>query len=270
MGGKWRLAPWIISTFPHHRVYVEPFGGGASVLLRKPRAYGEVYNDLDGEVVNLFRVLRDDDMSARLIRQVELTPFARAEFAASYELTDEPVERARRLLVLGYQGFGGNAHARVSTGFRSNSNRSNTLPAGDWRNLPAAMVQITERLRGVVIENRDAMAVMEQHDGQNTLHYVDPPYIHSTRGRGNPYDVAYRGYAHEMTDADHIALLAFLKTLEGTVVLSGYPHEIYEAALDGWIRIQRKARADGARLRTEVLWINRVAPAPLFAEAARV
>lgn len=269
MGGKWRLAPWIISCFPEHRVYVEPFGGGGSVLLRKPRCYGEIYNDLDGEVVNLFRVLRDETLAARLVAQIELTPFARAELVGAYELTDEPVERARRLLVLAFQGFGCTAHARVPTGFRGNSNRSHTLPAGDWRNLPRGLLQIVERLRGVVIENRDAKAVMENHDGPNTLHYVDPPYVHATRGRGNIHDVNYRGYAHELSNDDHVQLLAFLKTLAGVVVLSGYPTELYDDALDGWIRIERQAMAEGARARTEVLWINRIDPSPLFGEMAR-
>src|SRR5690606_6837914 len=90
-GGKWRIAPWIISHFPEHRVYVEPFGGGGSVLLRKPRSYAEVYNDLDGEIVNLFRVARD--CGDELIRSVELTPFARDEFMLAYEETEDPIEQ---------------------------------------------------------------------------------------------------------------------------------------------------------------------------------
>lgn len=271
MGGKWKLAPWIIAHFPPHKIYVEPYGGGGSVLLRKPRAKGEVWNDLDGEIVNLFQVLRDDALATRLVQQLRLTPFARQELVAAYELTDEPVERARRLLVLAFQGFGCNAHARVPTGFRANSNRSGTLPAGDWRSLPDAIVAIVDRLRGVIIESRDAREVMAQHDGAETLFYVDPPYVHSTRGAGNPYDVAYRGYAVELTDDDHRELLAFLRTLEGMVVLSGYPHPMYDAALANWRRVERPSFADGAQQRTEVLWIspNALAHAgPLFAAPA--
>lgn len=255
-GGKWKLAPWIIGHFPAHRVYVEPFGGAGSVLFRKPRAYAEVWNDLDGEVVNFFRVLRDDEMAARLIEQLRLTPFARAEFDGAYNVCSDPVERARRLAVLSYMGFGANAHARVPTGFRGNSNRSGTTPAQDWRNYPDALAKAVDRLRGVVIESRDACAVMAGHDGPKTLHYVDPPYVWDTRGRGSVYDVRYRGYTHELTDDDHRALLTFLRTLQGGVVLSAYPHGIYDEALTGWQRVERKAFADGARERTEVLWLN--------------
>lgn len=125
-GGKWRLAPWIIQHMPPHRVYVEPFGGAASVLLRKPRTYAEVYNDMDGEIVNLFKVARDD--SERLKHLLELTPFSRDEFAASYEPTSNPIEQARRTVVRSFLGFGSNAHAKA-TGFRANSNRSGTTLA---------------------------------------------------------------------------------------------------------------------------------------------
>lgn len=271
-GGKWVLAPWIVRYFPDHRTYNEPYGGGGSVLLRKPRSYAEVYNDLDGEVVNLFRVLRNRDQAARLIELLRLTPFARAELAAAYELCEEPVERARRLIALAFMGFGSNAHARVPTGFRANSNKSGTTPARDWVTYADALPLAIERLQGVTIECRDACEVMAQQDSARTLHYVDPPYIHSTRGRGNLYDVAYRGYSHELTDQEHAGLLAFLLTLKGMVVLSGYPHPMYDAALPGWRRVQRAALADGARARVEVLWINpaaveAIAGGPLLARA---
>lgn len=247
-GGKWLLAPWIISHMPAHRVYVEPFGGAASVLMRKPRSYAEVYNDLDDEVVNLFRVLRSDDAGS-LIRHLTLTPFSDVEFFAAYEAVDCPVERARRTVVRSFLGFGSNGvHQR--TGFRSNSNRSGTTPARDWVNYPDALVAIVERLRGVVIMNRDARDVMLAHDGPETLHYVDPPYHFSTRTDGRA------DYAHEMTDAEHAEMLSFLGTLRGKVMLSGYPHHAYDAALAGWTRIEKAALADGARKRVEVLWCN--------------
>lgn len=248
-GGKWILAPWIISHFPDHRVYVEPFGGAASVLLRKSRSYAEIYNDLDQEVVNLFRVLRSE-RAAELVDMVRLTPFARVDFMDAYSAGDDPVERARCLIVRSFMGFGSNGHNR-STGFRSNSNRSGTTPAHDWANYPDHLARIIERLNGVVIESKDATAVMLTHDGPNTLHYVDPPYVFSTRA-----DLS-KDYAHELTDADHSALLETLKSLTGTVILSGYPSELYDEALSGWRRIERVALADGASKRTEVLWINR-------------
>jgi DNA adenine methylase len=254
-GGKWKMAPTIIKHFAAHRVYVEPFGGGGSVLLRKPRSYAEIYNDLDGDIVNLFRVLRDEALSARLIEQLRLTPFAREEFKAAYALTDEPIERARRLITLSFQGFGSNAHARRSTGFRSNSNRLGTTPAHDWGNFPDALAVAIDRLRGVVIENRDACEVMAQQDSDKTLHYVDPPYIHSTRGRNDKQ----RQYRHEMNDEQHRELLAFLPSLKGHVVLSGYAHPMYDEALPGWRRVEFNALADGALPRKEVLWIKEAA-----------
>lgn len=247
-GGKWLLAPWIISQMPPHRVYVEPFGGAASVLIRKPRSYAEIYNDLDDEVVNLFHVLRSDD-APRLIQMLKLTPFASVEFAGAHVATDCAVERARRTIVRSFMGFGSNAIHRKS-GFRSNSNRSGTTPARDWVNYPDALAAIVERLRGVVVLNRDAREVMAAHDGPETLHYVDPPYVFDTRTD------AGHDYAHEMTDGDHGDLLEFLRTLQGKVMLSGYPHGSYDVALDGWTRIEKAALADGARKRTEVLWCN--------------
>lgn len=256
-GGKWKLAPWILSHFPTHRVYVEPFGGGGSVLLRKPRSYAEVYNDLDGEIVNLFKVLRHKTRAAELIELLRLTPFSRDEFLSCREPGDpDVVERARRLLVYSFQGFGTNAHSRVPTGFRSNSNRSGTTPAKDWSNFPDALAATVDRLRGVVIENRDAKKIMAQHDSVQTLHYCDPPYVHSTRSQGNPYDLAYRGYAHELTDEDHAELLTFLRGLQGMVILSGYPHALYDEMLPEWTRVEKAAHADGARDRTEVLWLS--------------
>lgn len=247
-GGKWLLAPWVIDHMPAHRVYVEPFGGAASVLMRKPRSYAEIYNDLDDDVVNLFRVLRSD-RADELVRQIRLTPFAATEFAQAYLPTDCDLERARRLIVRSFQGFGSNgAHKR--TGFRSNSNRSGTTPAHDWANYPDALAQVIDRLTGVCVLCRDAKEVMAAHDGTETLHYVDPPYVFATRTDGKD------DYAHEMTDADHAALLAFLRTLKGKVILSGYPSEIYDLALTGWRRVHRKALADGASKRVEVLWMN--------------
>lgn len=273
-GGKWKLAPWIISHFPPHRVYVEPFGGAASVLLRKPRSYAEVYNDLDQDAVTLFRVLRDDALAVKLVTALTLTPFARVEFEGAREVSADPVERARRLVIRSFMGFGSNGHnIERKTGFRHNSNRSGTTPARDWANYPDQLAAIVERLTGVVIDNRDACEVMSAHDGAQTLHYVDPPYMPDTRSLKNPYDLTYAGmYAHEMTADDHARLLKHLATLEGMVILSGYPHAMYDEALPGWRHIAVEAHADGARDRTEVLWINPQAcaaldhaRAPLFA-----
>jgi DNA adenine methylase len=269
-GGKWLLAPWVIEHLPPHRIYVEPFGGAASVLMRKPRSYAEVYNDLDDDVVNLFRILRKQPEA--LTEALRLTPFARTEHVLASQRTDDALEQARRLVVRAFMGFGSNGHnIKRKTCFRANSNRSGTTPARDWRNYPDQLEAIVDRLRGVTIENRDALEVMKAHDGRGTLHYVDPPYLPETRSLRNPYDLTYAGmYAHEMTADDHALLLAGLQDLTGMVVLSGYHSALYDDALAGWRRTQRKALADGARARTEVLWINPAADAGhgLFAEAA--
>lgn len=252
-GGKWRLAPWIIRQFPPHRVYTEVFGGAGSVLLRKPRAYSEVYNDLDGEVCHLFKMLQRPDTSALIKMRLRNTPFAREEFNAAYESSPDPIERACNLIIRSFMGFGSNASNEArSTGFRANSNRSGTTPAHDWAHYPDCLDAIIDRLRGVVIENRPASEVLEQHDGPDTLHYVDPPYVHETRKPGNEDN-----YKHEMTDADHRALAVVLRGLGGGIVLSGYPCPLYDQELyPDWHRVERSALADGAAERTEVLWIN--------------
>jgi DNA adenine methylase len=268
-GGKWKLAPWILAHFPQHRTYVEPFGGAASVLLRKPRSYAEVYNDLDDWVVNLFRVLRDEALAPRLIAQLRLTPFARSEFDAVREIGEAigaPVELARRLIIRSFMGFGANAHNGRSTGFRANTSRSGTTPAEDWANYPGALPALIERLRGVIIEHRDAIAVMAAHDGAATLHYVDPPYMAETRSPGNRYDLKYRRYRHEMDDAGHGRLIDELRRLTGCVALSGYACPLYDERLSDWHRVETAAHADGARPRTEVLWLNPVCWQRLQAE----
>ena len=258
-GGKWILAPWIIEHFPKHRVYVESFGGAASVLLRKRPVYAEVYNDLDDCVVNLFKVLRNPDLSSRLIRLLVETPFARTEFEAAYEISDDPVEEARRLIIRSFMGFGSTGFNRDvgRTGFRATSNRSGTTPAHDWANYPEGLADVVSRLAGVVIENRDAIEVMLQHDSEETLHYVDPPYLPETRSvKFRTTDGRANCYRHELDGGGHQRLLAALRDLCGMVVLSGYPSPVYDDALPGWRRVERAALADGARDRTEVLWIN--------------
>lgn len=251
-GGKWRLAPWIISHFPAHRVYVDPFGGAASVLMRKPRSYAEVYNDLDGEVVNVFRVLRDPAQSCELARLMELTPFARREFEASGDPCDEPVEQARRTMFRFAAGFATGSQHTYATGFRNNVTRLGSTPATDWRRLPEVVPAISERLRGVVIECRPALDVMLTFDTRESLFYVDPPYVFETRNARN----AGSTYRHEMTDDQHRELLTFLRGLRGMVVLSGYRCPLYDEMLTGWQRVDKATHADGARGRVESLWLS--------------
>jgi DNA adenine methylase len=257
-GGKWRLAPWIISHFPPHRVYVEPFCGAASVLLQKPRAFGEVINDLDGEICNLFRVLREPVAAKDLINALRLTPFAREEFDAAYNRDClDSVERARRLMVRSFMGF--NPGKITRTGFRGDVMRTVT-PAMDWAGLPAALPAVVERLRGVTIEHKDAIELAQSHDTPDTLIYCDPPYVRATRTSLRwPSE---RAYKFEMTDADHRDMAAALRQTRSMIVVSGYRSDLYDELFDGWERMDRTASVStnrGSGSRMESIWMNRAA-----------
>lgn len=253
-GGKWKLGEWIIGHMPPHRIYVEPFGGAASVLMRKPRAYAEVYNDRWCTVVNVFRVLRDPAQACRLAQALELTPYARDEFFDAYhDESDDEIERARKAILRSFAGFGSAAtNCEYITGFRANTKRKGTTPAQDWRDYPSRLPAFVQRLQGVVIENRDAIDVIAQHDSPETLFYVDPPYPHDTRSmrRGNA------AYAVEMSDADHERLAGALHAVLGMVMISSYPGTLYDRLYADWQRIERETHADGARDRIEVLYLN--------------
>jgi DNA adenine methylase len=254
-GGKYKLAPWILSHLPEHRIYVEPFCGASSVLMAKPRSYAEVINDLNTDVVNLFRVLRDNEKAADLERQLKLTPFARDEFAEAYMPVDadNEIERARRLIIRCFQGFGSAAfNSNHGTGFRSNSNRSGTTPAHDWVNYPSAIDSFVDRLQGVIIENRPAVEIIKQHDSRESLIYCDPPYVHETRKQRQSENYGQ----FEMSDDDHRKLAEVLHGVRGMVVLSGYPSTLYQELYPDWRRIERAAFGDGASPRTEGLWFN--------------
>ncbi|WP_085597414.1 MULTISPECIES: DNA adenine methylase [unclassified Pseudomonas] len=256
-GGKWKLATWIIQHLPPHHTYVEPYGGAASVLLRKARSPAEIYNDLDGELVNLFRVVRDRGHELRTL--LELTPFAREEFVASYDDSTDALERARRMVLRSFQGFASSAASGERTGFRSTSSRSGTSPAHDWRHYPATLTAIIDRLQGVVLEHRDAISLLGNHDRPNTLYYVDPPYVHSTRSNKVRHNDTGKSYRHELSDQQHSELALHLKELQGMVVLSGYPSHLYDELYGTWYRVSRHTHADGARDRVECLWLNTAA-----------
>lgn len=252
-GGKWRNAEWIMSFFPPHQCYVEPFGGAAGVLLQKPRSYAEVYNDLDGDIVNFFRVLRNPTLRECLINALYLTPYSRDEFSLAYEDTADPVEMARRTAIRAEMGFGSGGATKGATGFRTDTQRDYALPAHIWQRIPENMRPIGKRFSGVLIENRPALEVLKKHDTPETLHYVDPPYMHETRVMGS------RVYRHEMSQDDHEELLQLLLQLEGFVVLSGYENELYSGALNGWEIHKIASRISAGRgtaIRTECVWLN--------------
>lgn len=266
-GGKFRIAPWVMSHFPPHTCYVEPFGGAAGVLLQKPRCYAEVYNDLDGEVVNFFRVLQDPALRAQLVDLVVHTPYARAEFEKAWLPARGQVERARRLAIRAQMGFGSGGATRDTTGFRVDIKRKYGTAQALWAEYPEAIAKAGQRFAGVLIECRPALEVLAHHDSPETLHFVDPPYLHSVRS--THAGSSGRGYKHEMTDEDHQALLEAILGLQGMVVVSGYASPLYDTALAGWKRDTTHARIAsqrGTKLSTEVLWLNPACAAALAPE----
>lgn len=261
-GGKFRLATWVLDHFPPHRCYVEPFGGAAGVLIQKPRSYAEVYNDLDGDIVNLFRVLRSPDTAHQLLEQLVMTPYSREEFEQAWQPVVDPVERARRIIIRAQMGFGSAGASKGKTGFRIDTTRAYGTAQHLWARYPDQITLVTQRLAGVLIENRDGIQVMKDHDAADTLHYVDPPYLHETRveSRSNNY------YRHEMEDEDHVRLLDAIKQMKGMVVISGYLSELYQDALQGWSMNTTSARISAGRggaTRTECLWLNQACMAAL-------
>jgi len=241
---------------PNHTCYTEVFGGAAGVLLQKPRAYAEVYNDLDGDIVNLFKVLRSSSSREKLIEQLILTPYSREEFENSWEVAEDSVERARRTIIRAQMGFGSAGATKGITGFRIDTKRQYGTAQSLWTTYPEHLSQIGQRLSGVLIENRPAIQVLKDHDASTTLHYVDPPYVHDTRYEGAKTGRVYR---YEMDDKGHLDLLNTLLELEGMVILSGYPSELYDDTLKGWQRIETKARISSGRgtdTRIECLWMN--------------
>lgn len=260
-GAKWNCAEWIISHFPPHQHYIEPFFGSGAVLFNKAPARHEVINDLSGDVVNLFRVIREQ--GDRLAALIEMTPWAREEYELSYQPCEDALERARRFVVRCWQGHGG-ANIVGASAWRHQGkdlNDKKQLPAQKWLYMPSKILALVERLQGVEVENRPAVNVIERHNAPGTVIYADPPYPQSVR---RP-----RLYAHEMTDADHLALLDTLDAHPGPVILSGYHCALYDTRLRHWHTREKRVQAEKGNMRTEVLWLNqtcidRLGYGPLF------
>lgn len=249
-GSKYRLAPFIISNFPEHKVYIEPFGGSAGVLLRKPPSWHEVYNDLDGELYNLFTVLKNPSTAAKLKARLSATPYAKVVYEASYQPTSEPVEQAWQFIVRSHLGFSASSCLR-KTGFISTSKKATYMPIKTWPNVPNQIDWYTERLQSVAIDNRDALQLIQAHDSEHALFYIDPPYLQATR-----YYNRKKIYRYEYTPEEHTQMLHLVNNLSGKVVISGYDNELYNDLLIGWKKVSKNSLTDGRNTKKEILWIK--------------
>ncbi len=260
-GAKWNLAKWIISHFPPHRTYLEPFSGSAAVLFNKKPSVVETINDIDGNVVNFFKVLRE--RRDELAEVIEFTPYAREEYESIqascadetyFFRTGDELEDARRFLIRPWQSRGSKTSDRNS--WRHDIQGRGARCPSEWLRLPSIIREAGLRLKHVQIENQPAVKLISRYAFPEVLIYADPPYVLSTRNQ--------RIYAHEMTDQDHIELLNALGSHPGPVILSGYACGLYDKRLKHWERVATKALAEKGQTREEVLWLN-----PVCAEANR-
>lgn len=250
-GSKWRIADWVISHFPKHHTYIEPFFGSGAVLFNKVPSPIETVNDLDNNITNLFKIIRDyPDELARLIAT---TPFSRFEYDLTFEnqVPKDDFEKARIFLIQCWQGHGFRTNG-YKVGWKNDvQGRERAYALSNWYRLPKWILQVTDRLKKVQIECRPAEEFISRHRYPNVLIYADPPYVLNTR--------AGKQYKNEMTDADHIKLLDILDEHPGPVILSGYKSDLYDERLKHWQQKTIPALAEHGRKREEVIWINPVA-----------
>lgn len=247
-GGKWDLAPWVISHFPPHRHYVEPCFGGGSVLLQKPMVTVETANDLNGRVTNYFTQLRDN--SAALIRALDLTPWSQDEYRLSKSIASDPVEDARRFHILCWMSINGGP---VPTGFRTvNSIDSRgSSPATDLLNHD--LWTVARRLKNIQITNVKAEVLLKRYrKAADVLIYLDPPYLPDERTQKKGYG------KYEVGTDFHIDTAEMLRALPGMVVISGKPCELYAQLYEdhGWLRVDKEARANSGATKIESLWLS--------------
>ncbi|MBA3248058.1 MAG: DNA adenine methylase, partial [Pyrinomonadaceae bacterium] len=234
-GGKYSHLDWLLPLLPEAGHYCEPFGGSAAVLINRSPSPVETYNDIHGEVVNFFRVLREQ--KDELIEAIGLTPFSRAEFELAITRREENVsdlERARRFYVLARQVRTGLAQ-KASAGRWAHcllTSRAGMAGAvSRWLGAVEDLPAIAQRLLRVQIENAPAIEIIKRYDNEETLFYCDPPYPHSSRGDVN-------AYANELTDEQHRALATTLRQAKGKVAISGYRCELMEELYAGWRQIE--------------------------------
>lgn len=245
-GGKWALADSIVSRMPPHHSYVEPFFGSGAVFFSKPPAAIETINDLDGDVVNFFRVLKL--CPQELASEIAYTPYSRAVYDDAWDDPgDDPIGKAVRFAIRSKMGFAHKRHTK--TGFKLDiGGREAAYAVREWCDMPDYIVQAAFRMKTTQIEHRPAVELIRKFDRPDVLVYADPPYLMETRGG--------RQYPHEMSDEDHEELLDALTQTRAMVMLSGYASPLYDTALHGWHREEFSARNLNEDARTEVLWCN--------------
>jgi DNA adenine methylase len=255
-GGKFSHLAWLLPLLPQCHHYCEPFAGSAAVLLNRPPSPVETYNDLDGEVVNFFQLLRDQ--KDRLIEAIGLTPFSRQEFALACRLDPDvsPLERARRFYVRARQVRTGLAQTASLGRWANCKNTSRAGMSGvisRWLGGIEDLPLIAHRLLRVQIENRPALDVIRLYDSPETLFYCDPPYVHQTRGDS-------KAYKYEMADSGHVALARALNAARAMVAVSNYPCDLMDRLYPApkWHKVVCAAKTNHATkgMRTEVLWTN--------------
>jgi len=255
-GGKYSHLDWLLPLLPECHHYCEPFAGSGAVLLNRDPAPVETYNDLDGEVVNFFRVLRKE--KARLIEAIGLTPFSREEFANACEISPElsAFERARRFYVRARQVRTGLAQTASIGRWANCKNTSRAGMSGvisRWLGAVEDLPAVAERLLRVQIENRPALDIIRLYDSPGTLFYCDPPYVHSTRGDS-------KAYGFEMTDQQHRKLAETLNSAQGLVAISNYQAKLLDQLFPApkWHKTVAPERTVHSTKdkRVEVLWTN--------------
>src|SRR5256712_10674463 len=253
-GGKYSHLDWLLPLLPTCHHYVEPFAGSAAVLLNREPSPVETYNDIDGEVTNFFRVLRD--RKEKLVEQIGLTPFSREEFyrALSEENVANDVERARRFFVRARQvrtGLAQTASLGRWANCKSTSRAGMSGVVSRWLGSVDALPDIALRLLRVQIENRPAIEVIRLYDSAGTLFYCDPPYVHSSRGDSKAYEF-------EMADAEHRELAGVLGRSKGKVAISGYRCDLTDEVYKKWRRVDAPPKQCHSikKLRQEALWLN--------------
>lgn len=246
-GSKWSLADWIISFFPNHHSYLEPFFGSGAVLFNKPRSNIETINDLDGDVVNLFECIRSDP--ERLASKIYMTPYAREVYEKAFqEHPEEPFEKALNFYIRLNMGHGFRTNGE-KVGWKNDVHgRERSYASQDWCNLPGKIIQAAERLRGVQIDNRPAAELIPRFNSKNVLIYCDPPYMLETRHG--------KQYRYEMNEEEHKELLELLLMHKGSVIISGYDTELYNTMLADWNRYETTAYSQACSKKREVIWMN--------------